>query len=73
MSASLYTTQEEATYDNRSNRDPHEKHGHLTEQSDLPDTVFAFPKQRKEPLADTRYERSWSLGWWYAASTRNSL
>jgi hypothetical protein len=23
---------------------PHEKHGHLTEQSDLPDTVFAFPK-----------------------------
>jgi len=33
---------------------PHEKHGHLTKQSDLPDTVFAFPKQRKEPLATPR-------------------
>ena len=29
---------------------PHEKHGQLTAKSDLPDTVFAFPKQRKEPL-----------------------
>ena len=29
---------------------PHEKHGTLTEQSDLPDSVYAFPKQRKEPL-----------------------
>ncbi|HWO27471.1 MAG TPA: hypothetical protein VNO32_01595, partial [Candidatus Acidoferrum sp.] len=28
----------------------HEKHGRLTKQSDLPDSVFAFPKQRKEPL-----------------------
>ena len=26
---------------------PHEKHGQLTTQSDLPDTVYAFPKQRK--------------------------
>ena len=31
---------------------PHEKHGQLTAKSDLPDTVFAFPKQRKEPLTD---------------------
>jgi len=31
---------------------PHEKHGHLTSQSDLPDSVYAFPKQRKEPLTD---------------------
>ena len=31
---------------------PHEKHGDLTERSDLPDSVFAFPKQRKEPLTD---------------------
>jgi hypothetical protein len=31
---------------------PHEKHGLLTRQSDLPDSVYAFPKQRKEPLTD---------------------
>jgi hypothetical protein len=37
---------------------PHEKHGRLTEQSDLPDTVFAFPKQRKEPLTDERHVRN---------------
>ncbi len=29
---------------------PHEEHGQLTKRSDLPDTVHAFPKQRKEPL-----------------------
>ena len=37
---------------------PHEKHGRLTKQSDLPDTVFAFPKQRKEPLSDARHVRN---------------
>jgi hypothetical protein len=37
---------------------PHEKHGHLTTQSDLPDTVFAFPKQRKEPLTDAEHVRN---------------
>ncbi len=37
---------------------PHEKHGRLTEQSDLPDTVFAFPKQRKEPLTDAQHVRN---------------
>ena len=32
---------------------PHEKHGgDLTERSDLPDSMFAFPKQRKEPLTN---------------------
>lgn len=36
---------------------PHEKHGDLTRQSDLPGTVFAFPKQRKEPLTDARHVR----------------
>ncbi len=25
--------------------EPHEKHGDLTERSDLPDSVFAFPAQ----------------------------
>lgn len=37
---------------------PHEKHGRLTEQSDLPDTVYAFPKQRKEPLTDAQHVRN---------------
>lgn len=37
---------------------PHEKHGRLTKQSDLPDTVYAFPKQRKEPLTDARHVRN---------------
>jgi len=38
--------------------EPHEKHGRLTAQSDLPDTVFAFPKQRKEPLTDAQHVRN---------------
>jgi hypothetical protein len=37
---------------------PHEKHGQLTVKSDLPDTVFAFPRQRKEPLTDARHVRN---------------
>jgi hypothetical protein len=37
---------------------PHEKHGSLTTESDLPDTVFAFPKQRKEPLTDAQHVRN---------------
>jgi hypothetical protein len=37
---------------------PHEKHGELTERSDLPDTVFAFPRERKEPLTDAKHVRS---------------
>jgi hypothetical protein len=37
---------------------PHEKHGTLTEQSDLPDSVYAFPKQRKEPLTDAKHVRN---------------
>jgi hypothetical protein len=38
--------------------EPHEKHGNLTKQSDLPDTVFAFPEQRKEPLTDASHVRA---------------
>lgn len=38
--------------------EPHEKHGNLTTQSDLPDSVFAFPKQRKEPLTDASHVRN---------------
>jgi hypothetical protein len=37
---------------------PHEKHGRLTMQSDLPDNVYAFPKQRKEPLTDAEHVRN---------------
>jgi len=37
---------------------PHEKHGHLSAQADLPDSVFAFPKQRKEPLTDAQHVRN---------------
>jgi hypothetical protein len=36
----------------------HEKHGQLTAQSDLPDSVYAFPKQRKEPLTDAKHVRN---------------
>ena len=37
---------------------PHEKHGELTAKSDLPDSVFAFPKQRKEPMTDASHVRN---------------
>ena len=37
---------------------PHEKHGVLSMQSNLPDSVFAFPKQRKEPLTDAQHVRN---------------
>lgn len=37
-----------------------EKHGAAsgTEQSDLPESAFAFPKQRKEPLNDASHVRN---------------
>ena len=37
---------------------PNEKHGRPTTQSDLPDSVYAFPKQRKEPLTDAQHVRN---------------
>ncbi len=37
---------------------PHEKHGELTERGDLPDSVYAFPKKRKEPLTDESHVRN---------------
>ena len=36
---------------------PHEKLGRLIAKTDLPDTIFAFPKQRKVPLTNARYVR----------------
>ena len=37
---------------------PHDKNGRLTVKSDLPDSVYAFPKQRKEPLTDAKHVRN---------------
>jgi hypothetical protein len=37
---------------------PHEEHGDLTTRSNLPDTVFAFPHQRKEPMTDAKHVRN---------------
>jgi len=37
---------------------PHDEHGELSERSDLPDSVFAFPKERKEPLTDATHVRN---------------
>ncbi|MDP9105448.1 MAG: hypothetical protein M3N49_05905 [Candidatus Eremiobacteraeota bacterium] len=37
---------------------PHEKHGELTERGDLPDSVYAFPKERKEPMTDASHVRN---------------
>lgn len=36
---------------------PHTEHGPLTtaDKNDLPESVFAFPKQRKEPLTDASH------------------
>jgi hypothetical protein len=38
--------------------EPHEKHGNLTMKSDLPDSIFAFPNERKEPLTDAQHVRN---------------
>jgi hypothetical protein len=38
--------------------EPFEEHGDLSMRSNLPDTVFAFPKQRKEPLTDAQHVRN---------------
>ena len=37
---------------------PHEKHGELTKRGDLPTSVYAFPKQRKEPMTDAAHVRN---------------
>jgi hypothetical protein len=36
---------------------PHEEHGELSskERRELPDSVYAFPGRRKEPLTDARH------------------
>jgi hypothetical protein len=37
---------------------PHEKHGELTERGDIPDSAYAFPRERKEPLTDASHVRN---------------
>ena len=39
---------------------PHTKHGDLDteDRKELPDSVYAFPKQRKEPLTDADHVRN---------------
>ena len=37
---------------------PYTEHGDLTTRSNLPDSVFAFPRQRKEPLTDANHVRN---------------
>jgi len=37
---------------------PHEKHGTLTKRADLPTSVFAFPKERAEPMTDAKHVRN---------------
>lgn len=39
---------------------PHEEHGKLdtAERKSLPDSVYAFPKGRKEPLTDASHVRN---------------
>ena len=37
---------------------PHTEHGELTTRSNLPDSVYAFPKQKKEPLTDASHVRN---------------
>jgi Family of unknown function (DUF6582) len=36
---------------------PYTEHGKLTTRSNLPESVFAFPKLRKEPLTDADHVR----------------
>lgn len=37
---------------------PHTEHGELTERDHLPESVFAFPEQRKEPLTDASHVKN---------------
>lgn len=39
---------------------PHTEHGDLStkDRKDLPDSVYAFPKQRKEPLTDASHVKN---------------
>lgn len=38
--------------------EPYAEHGRTTTRGNLPDSVFAFPRQRKEPLTDAQHVRN---------------
>jgi len=38
--------------------EPYDQHERLTTGNDLPGSVYAFPKQRKEPLTDAEHVRN---------------
>lgn len=40
--------------------EPHTEHGKLSssDRKDLPDSAYAFPKQRKEPITDASHVRN---------------
>lgn len=38
--------------------EPYEEHGRPAARSNLPDSVFAFPTLRKEPLTDAQHVRN---------------
>ena len=37
---------------------PHTEHGDLTTRSNLPESVYAFPRQLKEPLTDASHVKN---------------
>lgn len=37
---------------------PHTEHGDMTKRSNLPESVCAFPRQRKEPLTDASHVKN---------------
>ena len=37
---------------------PHTQSGEIHDRAELPDSVFAFPAQRKEPLTDAEHVRN---------------
>ncbi len=38
--------------------EPYTEHGKSTSRSDLPQSAYAFPKQKKEPLTDASHVRN---------------
>jgi hypothetical protein len=37
---------------------PHDEHGKIHDRAELPGSVYAFPRQRKEPLTDAAHVKS---------------
>src|SRR5579862_1203794 len=54
----IHSKEDKLMTDIRATWQPYEEHGRLTTRSDLPDSAFAFPAQRKEPLTDAQHVRN---------------